>query len=292
MLCACSGSGGTPPFGSPSTSPVSGLPSQIPFSNANGSGFVTLPAALSAPAGDSAYALATTSQPSGAPALPTTGGATAIFYLSLGFSQPTTFSAQPGITYTLVGIDPTKGPIYLAELAPGSTVWQQPFAGPAETFTGSAQVLISTGTTTYPSGSPVIFALYQTINPVFPIVLSPTTVTFSTKGQSLPVTASAASYAGTFTATSQNTAIATVSPASGTSFTITAVGAGTTSIAFIDTKGATTTLPVTVAFAPIVLSTTTQAFTSIGQTQSVTATVAGYSGVISAVSANPSVASI
>ncbi len=291
-LCACSAGGGTPPFGSPSTSPVGGLPSQIPFSSTNGRGFVSLPAALSAPAGDSAFAIASTSQPNGAPALPTTGGATSIFYLSLGFSQPTTFSAQPGISYTLLGIDPTKGPIYLAELRPGSTVWQQPFAGPAETFTGSAQILISTGTTTYPSGSPVIFALYQTINPIFPIVLSPNTVTLSTKGQSIAVSASAASYSGAFTATSQNTAVATDSPSSGTSFAITAVGAGTTTVVFTDTKGATTALPVTVAFAPIVLSTTTQAFTSIGQTQSVTATVAGYAGVMSAVSANPSVASV
>ena len=294
LLCACSGSGGTPPFGAPPSSPVGGLPSQIPFSALGQGGTVNLPAALSAPPGDSGYAIASTSPPTGVPALPTTGGATVLFYLAVGFSAPTTFSGQPGISYNVGGtsIDVTKGPIYLAELAANSTVWQQPFAGPAETFSSNAQVLISTGTAQYPGGIPVVFALYQTINPAFPILITPTSAALTTRGQTATFTAVAQNYTGTFSATSQNTNVATVTPASGTTFTVTAIGAGSTTIAVTDSKGATTAFPVTVTFAPILLSTTTQAFTSIGQTQAVTATVAGYSGVISAVSSNPSVATV
>lgn len=53
-------------------------------------------------------------------------------------------------------------------------------------------------------------------------------------------------YTGTFTAQSNGTAVASVGPASGTAFTVTAVGAGSAAITFTDQSGRSAQVSVTV----------------------------------------------
>jgi hypothetical protein len=64
---------------------------------------------------------------------------------------------------------------------------------------------------------------------------SPPSLAFTATAQSGNVTVGEPNYSGTFTASSSNTACASVSPTSGaTNFTITANGAGTCTISFTD----------------------------------------------------------
>lgn len=138
-------------------------------------------------------------------------------------------------------------------------------------------------------------------------------------------TVSEAGYTGSFTATSSNTAVATVTPMTvqsasdarstqaahteagntvGATFTITALQNGTTTITVSDQNGGTSQFTVTVTgispspspsptATPLVMaSPTALAFGAAGQTQSVALTESGYSGTFSAGSSNAAVATV
>jgi hypothetical protein len=78
-------------------------------------------------------------------------------------------------------------------------------------------------------------------------VVSPTALAFDGTGASLSqtVTVTEANYSGTFTAASENTSVASVSPAtSGATFTLTPIGGGTTSVAIEDSYGQTVSVSV------------------------------------------------
>lgn len=82
-----------------------------------------------------------------------------------------------------------------------------------------------------------------------PLVALPggaTSLTFDAANQTASVTVSESGYTGTFSAQSNGAAVATVGPASGTTFTVTAVGAGNASITFTDAAGRSAHLSVTV----------------------------------------------
>jgi hypothetical protein len=77
------------------------------------------------------------------------------------------------------------------------------------------------------------------------VVLSPSTVAFTAANQTKSLTVAETGYSGTFTARSSNTAVATVSPSSGTGpFTVTAVGSGSAKITFSANNGTTGTASV------------------------------------------------
>lgn len=81
------------------------------------------------------------------------------------------------------------------------------------------------------------------------VVLSPSTLTFTGSGASnaLTSTASESSYGGTFSASSATcTNIATISPTSGTTFTVTPVAAGSCTFAIADGSGQTAMLSVSI----------------------------------------------
>jgi len=81
-------------------------------------------------------------------------------------------------------------------------------------------------------------------------------LSFDAAKQTATVTVGEPSYSGTFTAQSNATAVATVSPASGTSFTLTAISAGTATITFTDSYGNAAQLTVTITISGGVISIT------------------------------------
>jgi hypothetical protein len=83
---------------------------------------------------------------------------------------------------------------------------------------------------------------------------NPGSLAFQATGQQYaqPVTVSEGSYSGSFTASSANTAIVNVTPASSPgSFTITPVGAGSTTVSFGDANGRYTTVATTVTISAL-----------------------------------------
>jgi hypothetical protein len=85
---------------------------------------------------------------------------------------------------------------------------------------------------------------------------SPSTIAFSGAAQTQSVTVTQTGYSGAFTALSANTGVATVSPASGTTFTITAVAAGNTTVTFTNPSGTATSVSVVVTTTGGVISIT------------------------------------
>jgi hypothetical protein len=81
-----------------------------------------------------------------------------------------------------------------------------------------------------------------------------TSLAFDAVNQTATVAVSEPGYTGTFTAQSNATGVATVSPASGTSFTLTAITAGTAAVAFTDSYGNVAQLIVTVTISGGVIS--------------------------------------
>ncbi len=69
------------------------------------------------------------------------------------------------------------------------------------------------------------------------LTVQPSTITFTAVGQQQTIAVSEKHYSGTWTATSQNTLVATVAPVSSDTFTVTAAGSGSTSIDVADTTG-------------------------------------------------------
>jgi hypothetical protein len=88
-------------------------------------------------------------------------------------------------------------------------------------------------------------------------VAAPSSLTFTNTGaaynQGFGVTE--ANYAGTFTATSQNAAVATVAPGTQpNTFVVTPAGAGQTTITVQDTGNRTTSVTVTVTLTPVTVT--------------------------------------
>jgi hypothetical protein len=118
-----------------------------------------------------------------------------------------------------------------------------------------------------------------------PLDVSTNSVTIKSAGGSAPFTASENDYTGLISASSDNTSIATVSPASGSgpgpaSFTITAGStAGSTTVHVTDDHGGSTPISVLVILPPTVAP-SSLSFSDIGASnaQTVTATEPGYSG--------------
>jgi hypothetical protein len=131
---------------------------------------------------------------------------------------------------------------------PQSSSTPTPAPSPTATPTPSPTATPTPVPTPTPSPSPS-----PTPTPA-PVIASPTAVALTSIGATQTVTVSETGYAGSFTAVSMDPAVATVSPGSGTSFTVTAVVAGTTSISFTSSNGTLGSVGVTVTTTTGVIS--------------------------------------
>jgi hypothetical protein len=83
-----------------------------------------------------------------------------------------------------------------------------------------------------------------------------TSLALDAANQTALVSVGETGYSGTFAAQSSASGVATVSPASGTSFTVTAIGAGRATVSFTDSYGNVAQLTVTVTITGGVVSLT------------------------------------
>jgi len=108
------------------------------------------------------------------------------------------------------------------------------------------------------SGRGYVASPAPTLRPT-PVITLPgnvvgTSLALDAANQTATVTVSETGYDGTFAALTSAGGVATVSPASGTSFTVTAIAAGTATITFTDSNGNVAQLTVTVTTSSGVIS--------------------------------------
>lgn len=155
-----------------------------------------------------------------------------------------------------------------------------PQNGPNATFSVTPKKQ-GTATLTFADANSGSDTTLVTVNPG-QLSLSTSSVTLNGADDTAPFTASERFYTGAISASSMDTTVATVSPASGAgpgpvSFTITAVGPGTTNINVTDNHGGSQQVNVTVNATPV-LSPGTLSFTDVGTGKPVTISEPGYNG--------------
>jgi len=193
---------------------------------------------------------------------------TAIDYLTVSANAMVTFSGAPTFTFTLPYLPPNYN-FYLAAYEPATANYDEDYAGPATasgsklTFTGpSTPAYAFTGTNSFtyalyalPTGdTPIPYTGTGTVS------ATPSTLTFSTSSSPSQTfvaaeTLNGAADATTFSAASDNAAVATVTQTStpGT-FSVTAVGAGNATITVTAADGSTTPVAVSVTGVPVTVS--------------------------------------
>lgn len=172
------------------------------------------------------------------------GATSAQLYVVLRPAQTITLPAFPTFSFTLpaaiasaqlneyVAFYDTAQGGYRALYGPARAV------GGVVTFTGPSAPLVLVAGQTY------AFALYGVPAAGNPVA-APSTVAFVTPGQTQTVTVSEPNYAGSFSARSSDPAIVTVTPVSGTSFTLTAgTSAGAATVVVSDAAGRATPIAV------------------------------------------------
>ena len=263
LLAACGGGGGSA-VSAPVPGPVCAAASCATASVALGSsasaqtvalpnlagfaGTLTLPAGATIPAG-TMLQLTVQTVPGGVAALqselrrPAAVGTTdAQLYVVLQPSQTIALPAFPSFSFTLPAAANAGLDEYVA-FYDGAQNGYQTLYGPARavggvvTFTGSSAPLVLAAGQTY------VFALYG-VAAAGPVA-APAAVAFVTPGQTQTVTVSEPGDAGPFGARSNDASIVTVTPASGTSFTLTAgTTAGATTVVVTDGAGRATPVAV------------------------------------------------
>ena len=172
------------------------------------------------------------------------GSTNAQLYVVLRPAQTVTLPAYPTFSFTLPAAiasadlneyvafyDAAQGG-YRALYGPARAV------GGVVTFTGPTAPLVLAAGQTY------VFALYGVAAPNSPVA-APASVAFVTPGQTQTVTVSEPSYSGAFSARSSDPAIVTVTPAAGSSFTLTAgASAGAATVVVSDAAGRVTPIAV------------------------------------------------
>jgi hypothetical protein len=188
---------------------------------------------------------------------------TSIVYLSLTFSTTTSFDPAPSFAIVMPASVPvTAGAsYYLALYDPTnpSLGWQLDFEGPAWisgqqlNFASAQQPLTFVANDTYWFGVYARSAGNPTPSPdpsptagstPGAILAVPGSLSFLATGVTQTVTISQDGYAGAFCAVSNNTNVATVSTTCGTTFNVTSVGAGSTTVTVSNSLGQSITVPV------------------------------------------------
>jgi hypothetical protein len=160
---------------------------------------------------------------------------------SVTFANPTAANQTVTVTeagfsgnFTATSGSPSTASDTISNASGTGTITIVPHAG------GSTNITVSDGTQT--------LLVPVTVTPVAPIVLSPTSLTFaSSTAANQSVAVSESGFGGTFTATSSNTVVASVSAVTGGSMTINPNSAGSAIITVLDGTGKSATLPVTIA---------------------------------------------
>ena len=153
-----------------------------------------------------------------------------------------TVNAISNGTCTITVTDENGGQGSFSVTVSGLSGGPQPTASPAPTASPTP--------TPSPTPSPI-----PTPTPL-PVIASPSAIAFTTIPATQAVTVSEGGYSGSFTALSMNTGVVTVTPASGTSFTVSAVAVGTTTITFTSGNGTVGTVDVSVTTTSGVISST------------------------------------
>jgi hypothetical protein len=230
---SCGGSVNTTPvatFGSFTAPPVNGL--SVAFNVAPGA-----PSGTTATATSSAIAPAGVLAPSSIERRPEAiAGAVPFFFVSITLSQPVPAALFVSEVLTLTNTFPTSAN-YAVEVddpsltPPKLTTITGTLSNGVVTFPNSA-ASGGSGIQTLAANHPYVFQFYYIPGPATApgaVVLSPASLAFTAAGaaSAQSVSATQASYGGSFTAsTTTCSGIATISPASGSAFTVTPVAAG------------------------------------------------------------------
>jgi hypothetical protein len=181
-----------------------------------------------------------------------------------------------------------------------ATVTPASGSGPSQTFTvtpisqGNATITVHDNR----GGSQTVTV---TVTPPGPLSVNPSNLSFSNTGagNNQTFTASESNYTGPLNASSANTSVATVTPASGAgpnqTFIVTPVAPGNTTITVTDNHGGSASVTVTVTVpGPLSVNPTSLSFTAVGSgsSQTFAASESNYSGPLTAASLNAAVATV
>lgn len=289
----------TPPPGTSSAS-VGSTASTASFTTTSGtSGTITLPAATSGSA--SASFVTSTTPPSGVPTLSASSAARRVsdtssagmLYVSATFASTITLPSLPAFSFSSITTAPNTS-YFLAYFDPAVGTYAAGVEGPAVvSASGTLAFTAPAGAVTFAAGKTYVFALYGVS--YSPLALNAGTLAITGLGNAnaATLTASESAYTGAFTATSANSAIATVS-ISGATITVVPVAAGSTTVTVTDAHGQTATATVTITLAPVTVDHPSLSFTTLGAAgaQTFTPAEAHYGGTFTATSANPAVATV
>lgn len=222
------------------------------MTSGGGSGIASFPASTTGTA--SVQIAISAAPPSGVPALtaaalarrPQSTNSAGILYASVTFSSAVTLPSLPAFSFANQTIAPSTQ-YYLAFYDPKVGSYTSPAEGPAAVSGTTIAFSAPAAPYSFVAGTTYVFALYS--HALSPIVASSNPLNFSALGASAAqtFTASETGYAGTFSATSANPAVATVAPGTAAnSFVVTPVGGGTTTVTLTDTNAQTATVTVSV----------------------------------------------
>jgi hypothetical protein len=257
------GCGGSPTFSvlggtSSNQTSIGTTPTTISTTTGSVTTSVSLPGATSG--SSSVTVTQSTSPPSGAPALQSderrtlSAAGTPIVYVSMVFASTVTLPSLPGFTFT-IGTPAANTAYLLGFLDPAKgTSYQLAAEGPGTIAGTSVTLSAPPGSVTFTTGTTYVFVLYSTT--LSPVVPSATSLSFTALGAvaAQTFTVSETGFTGSFTATSSNTSVATVSGPTGTTptFTVTPVSGGSATITVADTQGQKASVTVTVTSATFV----------------------------------------
>jgi hypothetical protein len=239
------------------------------------------------------------------------GSATITVSDSLGASTSVTVSVStgsltvnpPSLTFTVGGAAQSfnaseadyTGLISAASSNPGrATVSPSSGSGPSVVFNVTPTAATGIGTTIGVSDTHGGLTFVD-ITITGPLTSTPSSLTFAGTTSPQTVNVSDPNYSGTISASSTNTGVATVSASSTGpigSFSVSPVSMGSATIDFSDVNGGTTSVGVTVTAGPLNVSTNSVLITSAGGTAGFTASETDYTGLISASSDHPGIATV
>lgn len=267
-LVACGSSGGsssplpqspsggatTAPSPAPSvTVPVAVFPTTVPFSTGAVSGSVGFPALASGSSGSTLTVVASGAAPNGSPVPLSTTRHTLSSVYDLAFiailpSATLTTVGVPVLQFSMTGLDATKGSFYLALFDPTKVpaAWNL-VSGAGAIQNGNLVFAAPQVPMTFAANELYIFELYQVASTNGTVSVTPSSLSFLGigAGNQQLVSVSEQGYNGAFTLQSTCASIASIS-ASGNTYSVVPLAAGTCSATFTDANGNITTLPIVV----------------------------------------------
>jgi hypothetical protein len=214
----------------------------LSFSSQGDAGAILAPPQIDVPPNDYATVLAGPSPQASMPSIPLVPGpfyTRPIVYTAVTFTKRTTMQHLLGLRFALPdSIDPNFGTFYLAVY--NGHGWSNVASGHGAS--GQTITFAPAGRqTAYAATTPHGVALWQLADVETPVPLpSPAIVQFTAVGQTARIDVTEPDYYAKWTASSSDSNVATISPASGgPHFTVTAVKHGKATVTFTDSAGGT-----------------------------------------------------